>query len=166
MANEGAASSASELSAQQSLDAKIARGRAEHDCLKKLDELMYCISTPPPPSRTTPRTLTHDHTPPRAAGVTNQFGKYYRDGTYDDCPRDFKQWRSCLSAKLKKKEAAEAIYHEEWARRVQGHHIFRFRHGYADEARRRYGVLGPDEESGRASQPEGSPAAHGAGGAG
>lgn len=31
-------------SAQQAFDDKIARGRAEHDCLKKLDQMMYCIS--------------------------------------------------------------------------------------------------------------------------
>lgn len=83
--------------------------------------------------------------------MTNQFGKYYRDGTYDDCPRDFKQWRSCLSSKLKKKEAAEKVYHEEWASRVQGHHIFLFRHQYASEAKKRYGVMPSGTET--AQQP-------------
>ena len=32
------------LSAQQSLDAKIAKSRAEHSCLKRLDKLMFCMS--------------------------------------------------------------------------------------------------------------------------
>ena len=77
--------------------------------------------------------------------MTNQLGTYYRDGTYDDCPRDFRLWRNCLSAKLSKAEAREEIFRSEWADRVKGHHIFLFRPSYAEEARERYGVMGSGE---------------------
>ena len=77
------------------------------------------------------------------AAVTNQFTKYYRDGTYDDCPTKLTLWQKCLKTKLSKDELAKERRLEEWREMVkpfEEQHIFTFRPAYADEATKRYGI--------------------------
>merc|ERR1712086_251842 len=98
------------------LDERVLRGKSEHTCLKRLDELMYCL-TP-----------------------TNQFAKYYSEGTYDYCPARFTAWHVCLKTKLSKPERAQEIQQEEWARTVPRTHLWAFRPEYEAEAYERYGL--------------------------
>jgi len=79
----------------------------------------------------------------RTAAVTNQFGKYYRDGLYDNCPERFRRWHNCLRMKLSNNEEALAIEESEWRNSVSGEHIFLFKPQYAAEAHKRYGVSTP-----------------------
>ena len=43
---------------------------------------------------------------------TNQFAKYYSEGTYDYCPARFTAWHVCLKTKLSKPERAQEIQQE------------------------------------------------------
>lgn len=74
------------------------------------------------------------------AAVTNQFGKYYRNGTYDNCPDLFIRWRTCLSMKLSKPEEAQAMQQREWRDSVSGEHVLPFKPEYQEEAYQQYGV--------------------------
>ena len=46
---------------------------------------------------------------PPASAPSNQFNKYYFEGTYDNCPTRFKSWQTCLHTKISKHEDAEAL---------------------------------------------------------
>lgn len=98
------------------LDERVARGRSQHTCLRRLDELMFCL-TP-----------------------TNQFAKYYNEGTYDYCPARFRAWQLCLKTKLSKPERAQELQLNEWAKAVPGTHLWAFRPAYEAEAYERYGI--------------------------
>ncbi|KAL1524058.1 hypothetical protein AB1Y20_018969 [Prymnesium parvum] len=100
----------------ETLDERIARQRAQHSCLKRLDELMYCMT------------------------ITNQLSKYYRDGQYDNCPERFNRWSTCLKMKLSKDHVALALEEKEWRESVSGEHVFMFKPQYREEAHKRYGV--------------------------
>ena len=50
--------------------------------------------------------------PAIGAAPTNQFAKYYREGTYDYCPARFKAWHLCLKMKLSKPERAAELQQE------------------------------------------------------
>ena len=50
--------------------------------------------------------------PATGAAPTNQFAKYYREGTYDYCPARFKAWHLCLKMKLSKPERAAELQQE------------------------------------------------------
>merc|ERR1712166_293651 len=102
--------------AGETLDERVARRRQEHACLRNFDELMFCL-TP-----------------------SNQFNKYYFEGTYDNCPTRFKSWQTCLQTKISKHEDAEALRQREWRESVPGTHIWAFRPEYATEAYGRCGV--------------------------
>ena len=128
-----------------SLDAHVARSKAEHQCLKLFDELMYCMSARRP--------LRHTRAPPlplalavrnRAdaprAAPRNQLSKYYRDGLYDDCPITMRRWGNCLNAKISSDAKAGEIAMREWRASVARAHIWSFRPEYAEEAHARYGV--------------------------
>ena len=128
-----------------SLDAHVARSKAEHQCLKLFDELMYCMSARRP--------LRHTRAPPlplalavrnRAdaprAAPRNQLSKYYRDGLYDDCPITMRRWGNCLNAKISSDAKAGEIAMREWRASVARTHIWSFRPVYAEEAHARYGV--------------------------
>ena len=39
-----ASTSSEKLGVRSDLDDRLAKGRAEHSCLKRLDELMFCMS--------------------------------------------------------------------------------------------------------------------------
>ena len=98
------------------LDERIARGKAQHSCLKRLDQFMYCM------------TLTH------------QLDTYYRDGTYANCPQLFKRWQTCLRAKLRKPAEGDAMLQQEQRDSASGEHVFQFKPEFAKEAQNRYGV--------------------------
>ena len=93
------------------LDERVLRGKSEHTCLKRLDELMYCLSERlrplPDVSHNDPQS-----SPAIGAAPTNQFAKYYREGTYDYCPARFKAWHLCLKMKLSKPERAAELQQE------------------------------------------------------
>ena len=92
--------------ASSDLDERIAKNRAEHSCLKRLDQFMYCM------------TLTH------------QMDSYYRNGTYGDCPRLFHNWQACLRTKLRK-PLRDARLHDDHQHEAQLH-VFAFRQEYLD----------------------------------
>lgn len=128
-----------------SLDAHVARSKAEHQCLKLFDELMYCMSARRP--------LRHTRAPPAPLAVAvrnradapraaprNQLSKYYRDGMYDDCPITMRRWGNCLNAKISSDAKAGEIAMREWRASVARTHIWSFRPEYAEEAHARYGV--------------------------
>eukprot|EP00326_Haptolina_ericina_P023796 CAMPEP_0181184440 /NCGR_PEP_ID=MMETSP1096-20121128/8969_1 /TAXON_ID=156174 ORGANISM="Chrysochromulina ericina, Strain CCMP281" /NCGR_SAMPLE_ID=MMETSP1096 /ASSEMBLY_ACC=CAM_ASM_000453 /LENGTH=139 /DNA_ID=CAMNT_0023273205 /DNA_START=11 /DNA_END=429 /DNA_ORIENTATION=+ len=124
----------------ETLDESVARKRAEHSCLKLLDELMYCMSAaalPPPHLGGIKRLVTLYACLP---GITNQFSKYYHDGTYDDCPTRFVRWRHCLRIKLSSTKDAEALRMEQWRQSVSNEHVFLFQPHYQEEAHMRYGL--------------------------
>lgn len=102
----------------ENLDDVVAKQRKDHECLKRLDEFMFCMS------------------------VTNQMTTYYRTGSYGDCPALLARWRTCLKVKLSNKEDAEALRQLE-RRELPGHHVFLFRPDYAAEAEDRYGIPPP-----------------------
>lgn len=102
----------------ENLDDVVAKQRKDHECLKRLDEFMFCMS------------------------VTNQMTTYYRTGSYGDCPALLARWRTCLKVKLSNKEDAEALRQSE-RRELPGHHVFLFRPDYAAEAEDRYGIPPP-----------------------
>ena len=95
------------------LDERIFRGRSEHTCLKRLDELMFCLSAALAPASHRMR-LAHTFSEFRCHGTapTNQFTKYYYEGTYDYCPARFRAWHLCLKTKLSKPEHALEIQKE------------------------------------------------------
>ena len=100
---------------ESELDLRIARGRAEHSCLKRMDQFMFCMT------------------------VTHQFDVYYRDGTYADCPKLFRRWQTCMRAKLRKPTEAATLLRDERLAAGDGEHVFAFREAYAAEAAERYG---------------------------
>ena len=83
---------------------------------------------------------------------------YYRDGTYDDCPRKLLRWTSCLRSKVKqiqwKRDEAEALLLETPVSKVSGTHVFTFRPEYKAEARSRYNLEVPDQRAAQPLQPE------------
>lgn len=107
------------MSAQEALDQRIADQKAQHSCLRRLDEFMYCMS------------------------VSNQLSTLYRNGTYDDCRHHFARWQTCLRSRLKKPQECEAILLEERQATQSGSHVFLFRPNYAEEAHFRYGIEPP-----------------------
>lgn len=113
--------------AELGLDDKIAFERSKHNCLRRLDEFMYCMS------------------------LTNQLDTYYRTGTYGDCPKLLARWQTCLKTKISKPEDAEALLISERRAATKGEHIFMFRASYAEEAKRRYGIDKPYNNSSRAA---------------
>ena len=110
----------------ENLDDVVARQRKDHECLKRLDEFMFCMS------------------------LTNQMTAYYRTGTYGDCPALLSRWRNCLNMKLSNKEDAEALKNSERSG-LPGHHVLLFRHQYAAEAEDRYGIPVPSQPAASAS---------------
>ena len=102
----------------ENLDEVVAKQREDHECLKRLDEFMFCMS------------------------LTNQMNSYYREGTYGDCPALLSRWRNCLSIKLSNRADAEALRTSE-RRELPGEHVFLFRPQYAAEAEERYGIPRP-----------------------
>lgn len=105
-------------SAQEAFDRTIQEQKAQHGCLRRLDEFMFCMS------------------------VTNQMATLYRLGTYNDCRAHFTRWQTCLRSRLKKTAEGQALLDEE--RRAEathtGSHVFMFRPEYAEEANLRYGI--------------------------
>lgn len=101
--------------APQTLDERVAENRAKHDCLQRLDAFMFCMT------------------------LTNQMGRYYRDGTYEDCPKLFHRWRACLESKLSTGGGAEGLRARE-REVLSGEHVFLFKPAYAEEAKQRYNI--------------------------
>ena len=101
---------------RSALDDKVAKERARHSCLRRLDEFMFCMT------------------------LSNQVDAYYHTGSYGDCPKLFARWQTCLRSKVSKPEDAEALLAQERRENTSGKHIFMFRPQYADEALRRYGI--------------------------
>ena len=67
-----------------------------------------CASHPPPSvSHAIPQS-----SPAIGTAPTNQFAKYYSEGTYDYCPARFTAWHVCLKTKLSKPERAQEIQQE------------------------------------------------------
>ena len=91
----------------------MAEQKAQHGCLRRLDEFMFCMS------------------------VTNQLGTYYHEGMYNDCRQHFQRWQTCLCSRLKKPEEGAQLLLEEQAQSHTGTHVFLFRPEYAGEARHR-----------------------------
>lgn len=100
----------------ESLDDVIKNSKAQHSCLHRMDEFMFCMS------------------------VTNQVTTYYRTGQYGDCPALLKQWQTCMKSKVSKAEDAAALMLEEQREILPGEHVFAFRPEYAQEANKRYGI--------------------------
>eukprot|EP00322_Chrysochromulina_rotalis_P008205 CAMPEP_0115836442 /NCGR_PEP_ID=MMETSP0287-20121206/4708_1 /TAXON_ID=412157 /ORGANISM="Chrysochromulina rotalis, Strain UIO044" /LENGTH=93 /DNA_ID=CAMNT_0003289923 /DNA_START=79 /DNA_END=360 /DNA_ORIENTATION=- len=80
------------------------------------------------------------HLPRLLTAVTHQSEVYYRDATYADCPKLFERWQTCMRAKLKKPDEAEAMLRAESRAASTGHHIFQFQAAYTEEACARYGI--------------------------
>ena len=62
----------------------MAEQKAQHGCLRRLDEFMFCMS------------------------VTNQLGTYYHEGMYNDCRQHFQRWQTCLRSRLKSRRRARS----------------------------------------------------------
>ena len=103
-------------SAQEAFDRRIQEQKAQHSCLRRLDEFMFCMS------------------------VTNQMSTLYQTGTYNDCRTHFTRWQTCLRSRLKKPLEGQELLDEERRATHTGTHVFMFRPAYAEEARLRYGI--------------------------
>lgn len=94
-----------------------------------------------------------------SAALTNQFGKYYRDNTWDDCPGMLDSWTRCIKGKLAKKDRAEQLKLEEvrkQRRKFEGVHVFTFREGYRQTAAKLYGVgLPPGDDAAAPGEAQG-----------
>ena len=121
------------VTAQQSIDERLRESKAQHSCLRRLDEFMFCMS------------------------VTNQLSKYYRLGTYDDCTQHFHRMQHCARSRLKKPLDSEALLEEERRKHQTGTHVFLFRPEYAGEARHRYGIEQFATPKGEAAEKNPSP---------
>ena len=97
----------------------MAEQKAQHGCLRRLDEFMFCMS------------------------VTNQLGTYYHEGMYNDCRQHFQRWQTCLRSRLKKPEEGAQLLLEEQQQNHTGTHVFLFKSEYAQEAKERYGIEPP-----------------------
>ena len=107
------------VSAQVAFEQRIAEQKAQHGCLRRLDEFMFCMS------------------------VTNQIATYYHHGSYDDCRAHFQRWQTCLRSRLKKPAEGAALLQAERQKTQTGTHLFMFKPEYATEAHERYGIEPP-----------------------
>ena len=113
--------------AEQTLEQRIAEERSKHSCLRRLDELMFCM-TP-----------------------THQLSTYYATGRPAPCPQYFRRWQTCMHSRVSKPAEALKLLHDERTAGQSGQHVFMFKPEYAREAYQRYGVPEPSAGSSAAA---------------